>query len=179
MSRKVAILASVVVITLALAIVFWIVNIIFAPHIFFFVWSHIWPSERSALALVALAATGPLMIALPFGFAFGLFPWRQPMVIGFLVAAVAASLNLAHSVWASIWAGYPFVDSRTWVVFLEAALLIILFGAGAALGARAASQWRRHQRLVAGGVVWVSLTAITLVSAYAEYQSMLGSARAA
>ena len=177
MSRKVPIFVGLVAITLTLAIAFGIVNNTLAPQIFFFFWRHHQPHEASPLILSALAAIAPLIVAIPFGVAFGLLPWRRPMVAGFLVAVVAAGLNLAHLVWALSWAGHAFFDSRTWVELLDLTLFVILFVAAAAFGTRAASQWR--QRLLAGGIVWVSLTATSFVSAYAWYQSVLGAARAA
>jgi hypothetical protein len=179
MPRQVAILAGALVIAVALAVVFWIVNILFAPHIFFFVWNHLWGGQRSPLVSVLLAAIAPILVAIPFGCGFGFLPWRRPMLIALLVAVLAAALNLAHSVWALMWAGHPLFDSRSWVVLLEAALLIVLFGAAATFGAAAASRWRERQRLAAGSIVLAGLTAITLVGAYVWYQSVLESARAA
>ena len=117
MSRKIPIFVGLVVITLTLAIVFWIVNITIAPHIFFFFWRNHQPHEASPLVLAGLAAIAPLIVAIPFGFAFGLLLSRGPMVAALLVAVVAAGLNLAHSVWASALLGHAFFDSRA--QFLE------------------------------------------------------------
>ena len=75
--------------------------------------------------------------------------------------------------------GYSFLDSRSWVDFLEVGLLVVLFGGAAVLGARAASPWLERRRLAIGSTVLVSLTALTLVGAYVWYQSILESARAA
>jgi len=179
MSRKVATFVGLVAITLTLAIVFWIVNITIAPHIFFFFWRNHQPHEASPLVLAGLAAIAPLIVAIPFGVAFGLLLSRGPMVVAFLVAIVAAGLNLAHSAWAYVSLGHAFFDSRTWVNLLDLTLFVILFVAAATLATRAASQWRERQRLLVGRHVWVTLTATTLVSAYLWYQSTLESARAA
>jgi hypothetical protein len=172
MPRQLASPAGVLVITFALAIVFWLVKILFAPHVFFFLWSHLGHGPRSPLAKVVFAATAPVLVAIPFGCGFGFLPWRRPIVIGLLVAVLAVGLNVAHTAWA----GLHLVDS---LVLLEAALLVALFATATAVGGRVASRWRERQRLAVGSIVLGSLTAITLVSAYLWYQSILVSARAA
>ena len=166
-------------ITLALTVVFWIVKVSFATQIYSFIWALLKPGHGSPLALVLFAATAPVLVAIPFGYGFGFLPWRRPLVSGLLIAAIAAGLNLAFSVWGSFLAGYAFLDSRSWVDFLAAALLVVLFAGAAALGARATSPWPERQRLVVGSVALASLTALAFGGAYMWYQSILEAARAA
>ena len=179
MRKQVAILAGLVVIALALAIVFLIAKTTFASDLFSFVWSYLRPGKGSPLALILFASTTPILVAIPFGCGFGLLPWRRPLVIALLTAGLAACLNLALSVWASISTGHSFLDSRSWVEFLEAALLVILFAGAAAFGTRAASSWPERQRLAIGIAVLASLTALTFAGAYLWYHSILEPARAA
>ena len=179
MPRHLATVASVLVMVFALAIVFWLVRILFAAHVFFFLSSHFLPGLHSPLALVVLAAIAPVLVAIPFGCGFGFLPWRRPMALALLVGVLALGLNVAHTVWARMWAGVDLFGSRSWAELLEATLFLALFGTAAAVGGRVASRWRKRKRLVVGSAVMSSLTAISFVSAYLWYQSILVSARAA
>src|SRR5438552_10612306 len=98
MPRHLATVASVLVMVFALAIVFWLVRILFAPHVFFFLSSHFLPGLHSPLALVVLAAIAPVLVAIPFGCGFGFLPWRRPMALALLVGVLALGLNVAHTV---------------------------------------------------------------------------------
>ena len=179
MPRQFATIAGVVVTTLILALVFWLVKILFAPHVSFFLLDHLWHSPSTSLALVVLAATAPVLVAIPFGCGFGFLPWRRPLTMALLVGAIAVGLNLAHLAWTSASVGFPFLDSRSWVWILEAAILLALFEIAAAGGVRLALRWSERQRLIVGTIVLSGITAVTFVSVYIWSQLIQASSRAA
>jgi hypothetical protein len=152
-----------------LAVVFWLATIIFAPTLFFFVWHGPRPST---LAPIILAAIAPFLVGIPYGYAFGFLLRRRPPVIALLVALIAASLNVAHAVWA----GLDLFGRRGWVTPLSAALLIALFTIAAIAGARAALRWSESRRNVIAGVALSTLTLVMLVGTYWWYESLLAAA---
>jgi hypothetical protein len=179
MAKPFAAIAGVVVTSFVLALVFWLVSILLAPHVYFFLLRHLWHAPNAPLSLVLLAATAPVLVAIPFGFGFGFLPWRRPMTAALIVGSLAVGLNLAHKVWASAWAGFALLDSRSWVWILEAALLLALFEIAAAVGVRVALERAERQRLIVGTVILSSITAVTFVSVYIWSQLILVSPRAA
>src|SRR5450631_799456 len=174
MLRHFAVVAGVICTALLLAVVFWFVNFVVAPHVFFFV-AQLFGVPGGSPALFLLALTGPTLVAIPFGYGFGLLPWRRPILTGLFVIVLAAALNIADYVRV----GINLVDSVAWVNFLEAALLIVLFVIAAAFGARSATHWAPRNRLIAGGSALACVCAATVVATYLAYRYVMAFARAA
>jgi len=174
MLRHFAVVACVICLGLLLAAVFWLVNVVVAPHVFFFA-AQLFGGLRGPFALVLLALIGPALVAIPFGYGFGLLPWRRPTVTSLLVAFLAAALNMIHA----LWAGIDLLDSRGRVHFLEANLLIALFVTAAAIGTRSAARWDLRNRLITGGAALACVSAATVVATYATYRYVMAFSRAA
>src|ERR1700682_6714536 len=81
-----------------LALVFWLASVYLAPSLF--IW--LWHGPRSPLTIIVFAVITPILVGVPFGYAFGLLSWRRPITVALLVALLAAGLNVAHVVWAGI-----------------------------------------------------------------------------
>lgn len=174
MLKHLSFVTGVICTGLLLAIVFWLVSVVVAPHVFFFV-AHFVGGLRGPLALVLLASIGPMLVAVPFGYGFGLLPWRRPLIKGLLVALLAGALYISHF----LWAGIDLFDSSGWVEFLQASLLILLFVIAAAVGTRAATRWGTRNRLIIGGASLASVSVATVIATYVTYQYVMAFARAA
>jgi hypothetical protein len=95
---------------IALTIAFWLARIFLAPAVFFALWS----GGGGTPAVLALVAIAPILVAIPFGVAFGLAPLRRPLSFSFAVVAVAALLVIAHAGWAGTLTG-----TRWWATPVE------------------------------------------------------------
>jgi hypothetical protein len=125
-----------------------------APYVFVLLWH----GERSWLARATLTAIAPVLVAIPLGVALGVLPLRRPAFAAFLIALIAACLDIAQIVWAGV--------GLTSAGFLDLSIggrsPDRVFTVAVALGARLFSGVRADKRTVAGVIALGFVTATLL-----------------
>lgn len=164
MRTRLAAIAAVLVSGAALAALLWLAVFLLAPPLFAFLWR----GPRSAWAPVVLATLAPVLVGLPFGFAFGMLPWRRTVPLALAASLLAAAVDLALV----LRSGIDLLGPRGWIYPVEEVVLVALFTAAALAGTRAMSHQTASRRLLAGGAALCLLAAATCGAAYWSWQTI-------